>query len=75
MTNEDLLNRRDRPREAYIDRNTGETYSDRNGYRLINGWSPLLGQEGINASQYNWSVKSQLANEKLAKQESNRTVT
>jgi hypothetical protein len=73
MTNEDLLNRRDRPGEAYIDRNTGEIYSDKNGYRLINGRSPLLGQEGINAAQYNWSVNSQLANEKLAKQTAEET--
>lgn len=73
MTNEDLLNRRDRPGEAYIDRNTGEIYSDKYGYRLINGWSPLYGQEGINAAQYNWSVKSQLANEKLAKQTAEET--
>ena len=43
------------------------------GYRLIGDWDPLLGQEGINAAQYNWAVNSQLENEKLAKQTAEET--
>lgn len=61
MTNEDLLNRRDMP---------GAIQDP--GYRLINGFSPLRGQEGINTEQYSRTVTSQLENAKqqaaLAKQ-------
>ena len=62
MTNEDLLNRRDMPGTMQAP-----------GYRLIGDWDPLLGQEGINAAQYNWAVNSQLENEKLAKQTAEET--
>lgn len=57
MTNEDLLNRRDMP-----------GYMQPQGYRTLNEWSPLRGQEGINAEQYSSAVTSQIKDEERARQ-------